>query len=575
MTADVYRTSFSRNIGILTEAEQDRLRSACVAIAGLGGIGSNVVMTLARMGVGRFHLADFDTFELVNVNRQFGAGVDTKGRPKVEVIAEELRRVNPSVEIELFADGFTEDNGDELLEGASLAVDAVDFYSIETHLAFHRKTREHGLYTLMGSPVGFSACLQVFDPEGMNIEEYCGILPEMSPLEKQLRYACGLVPELAHIEYFDVSTGASNTDFVSGTGPSLACACNLAASLVAAEAAILILGRRPPRAIPHTFQFDPYTFRYEATYIEGGMSRYDPAPMIERIPDRASLVPSVLEFLYEKSRARKADVNGARLYYKQEGEGDPVVLVSPLGADSTFWARQIPDLARRHRVISYDARGSGVSSSAPADCTTDVLADDLVILLEQLGVERAHLVGLALGGLVAQQVAVRRPDVVASLVLVSCYAVADDRIRALTAMWRETALNEGMDALFRACLPSLLSARYIEANRGELEKVETFFRLTRQAPSDFCRQSLAGVTHDARSSLNRITRPTLVVHGDGDKVVDVEHARALSQALPDARLTVLRGAPHFLTWEQAGGFNTELFRFLEHVVNATAPGRGR
>lgn len=251
MIADeLYRASFSRNLGILTEQEQQRLSSATVAVAGLGGIGSNAVMTLARMGVGTFRLADFDSFEVVNINRQFGAGVDTEGRSKCDVIAEELRRVNPSVRIELFPEGFTDGNGDALLGGADLAIDAIDFYAIETHLAFHSQARKHGLFTLMGSPVGFSACLQVFDPNGMSIEEYCGIEPHMTALEKQMRYACGVVPELAHIDYFDVSANGANTNFMSGTGPSLACACNLAASLVASEAVILILGDAPHERSP-------------------------------------------------------------------------------------------------------------------------------------------------------------------------------------------------------------------------------------------------------------------------------------------------------------------------------------
>lgn len=565
----VYDQSFGRNIGIVTRDEQEVLRSATVAVAGLGGIGGNVTVQLARMGVGRFRLADFDNFELANINRQYGASTETVGRPKCEVVAEELRRINPEVQVEVFGDGFTAETAEPLLAGADLALDAVDFYSIETHLAFHEQTRRHGLYTLMGSPVGFSACLQIFDPNGMSLAEYCGITPGMDPLEKQLRYACGLVPELAHIDYYDVSTAQSNTDFSAGVGPSMAGACGLAASLVAVEAVLLLLGRRPPRVIPHTLQFDPYTFRCEWTYLPGGMRDYDPTPVIKRIPDRSSLVPQVLDHLYGKRADHRAPVNGAELFWRDEGSGEPVVLVSPLGADSSFWARQLSALADR-RVISFDPRGAGASSPCPDGCSVDLLADDLIGLLDQLGVADAHLVGVALGGLVAAEVAARRPDLTRSLVLASAYPIADDQIRAVTASWREVSRARDMEELFEEVLHWLFTPEYVRATRAEMDKLKTFFRLTVQDPESFRQQSLAGVRHDARPALREVACPTLVLHGGSDRLVARRHAEELAALLPDARLVVLESASHFLTWENADDFNAETVAFLDSVPARTA-----
>jgi pimeloyl-ACP methyl ester carboxylesterase/molybdopterin/thiamine biosynthesis adenylyltransferase len=563
MTDETYEQSFSRNIGILTREEQETLSRSTVAIAGLGGIGGNTLVLLARMGVGKFRLADFDRFDLVNINRQYGARTDTRGQRKCEVLAEEVRRINPGAEIAVFEDGFTEDNADKLLAGAGLAVDAIDFYAIETHLAFHRQTRAYGLYTLMGSPVGFSACLQVFDPEGMSIEEYCGIREEMEVLEKQLRFACGLVPELLHIDYFDVSGGAANTDFLNRTGPSIASACSLAASLVATEAVLILLGRRKPRAIPHTFQFDPYTYRYARTHLERGMASYDPEAAIRKIRDKSSFVPQVLELFYRKKQAEKARVNGVELYYKEEGEGEPVLLISPLGADSSFWARQTPSLAEHFRVITFDNRGAGESSPCTGECSTETLADDAAGLLEHLGVRKARVVGLALGGLAAQCLAARRPDLVDRLVLASSYLKADHQIESLTAGWRRLAEEQGMEHLFEVCLEYLFSPAYIADNDGELDKLKTFYRLTLVEPRSFCQQSLAGVRHDSTDLVGRLACPTLVIHGGGDRLVDLRLGRALATGLPQGRLTVIEDAPHFLIWEHAGRFNSEVIRFLQ------------
>ena len=228
MSKDLYGQSFSRNIGIITNSEQQKLSNCTVAIAGMGGIGSNVAIILARMGVGKFRIADFDRFEPSNINRQYGAFVDTVDRLKVDVVAKDIQRINPAAEVQIESEGYTRDNAARLLQGADIAVDAIDFYAIDAHLDFHQDARRHKLFVLMGSPIGFGACLQIFDPSGMSIEEYCGIERRMTSLEKQLRYACGVVPNLAHIDYFDVSRGSSNTNFLKKTGPSMASATAIA-----------------------------------------------------------------------------------------------------------------------------------------------------------------------------------------------------------------------------------------------------------------------------------------------------------------------------------------------------------
>jgi tRNA A37 threonylcarbamoyladenosine dehydratase len=102
MTAFAYDLAFSRNIGWVTEAEQARLRGSRVAIAGMGGVGGFHLLTLARLGVGQFNIADLDTFELANFNRQAGAGMASIDRAKVEVLAEQARQINPELDLRVF-----------------------------------------------------------------------------------------------------------------------------------------------------------------------------------------------------------------------------------------------------------------------------------------------------------------------------------------------------------------------------------------------------------------------------------------------------------------------------------------
>jgi pimeloyl-ACP methyl ester carboxylesterase/molybdopterin/thiamine biosynthesis adenylyltransferase len=554
--------AFSRNIGILTVEEQQRLGHSTVAIAGLGGVGGSVLILLARMGVGRFRLADFDRFEEVNINRQYGSSTTTVGEPKVDVLAREVRAINPSVEVTSFSEGFTAQNGDEVLNEADIVVDAVDFYAIESHLAVHSAARRHGLYTIVGSAVGFSACLQVFDPNGMTIEEYCDIRGGMLPLEKQLRYACSIVPELLHVNYFDVSRGESNTDFMKSTGPSLSVACSLAASLVAGEVALILLKRRPPRCVPYTFQFDPYTWRYAQTYIEGGMRNFDPSAAIARIQDKSSFVPRVLDMLYLAGKRARAKVEGAELAYRVEGEGDPLLLLSPLGADASFWLRQVSALASAHKVITFGHRGAPSSSPTDETCSIEQMAKDALGLLDQLGTLKADLVGLAVGSLVAQHIAHLAPERVGRLVLAASYIQADQSIAEITEHWRQTARRQGMEVLFDLCLEWLFTPVYLKEHTDEVNKLRAVYRLVQQDVTSFCGQSLAGLRHDSRGWISHIVHPTLVLHGTADRLVSFHHAKALNEAIPGAQLALIEGAPHFLNWEYPDKFNRAIENFL-------------
>src|ERR1035437_8544324 len=125
-----YETAFSRNIGWLSHDEQQSLRQKRVAIAGMGGVGGFHLLTLARLGVGKFNIADLDTFELANFNRQAGAGISTLGRPKVEVLAEMARDINQECELEIFAGGVHADNLEQFFRNADLYVDGLDAFEI-------------------------------------------------------------------------------------------------------------------------------------------------------------------------------------------------------------------------------------------------------------------------------------------------------------------------------------------------------------------------------------------------------------------------------------------------------------
>lgn len=261
-----YATAFSRNIGWITESQQQALRGKRVAIAGMGGVGGFHLLTLARLGVGKFCIADLDDFELANFNRQAGAGMATLGHPKVEVLAEMARDINPGMDIRVFPQGVAAENLAEFFADADLYVDGLDFFAFEAREQVFAYCATHRIPAVTVAPLGMSAALLNFLPGGMSFEAYFG-LAGRPPLEKAVRFLVGLAPALLHRSYL---ADRSRVDLKAGKGPSTVMACQLCAGVAATEALKILLGRGKVWAAPHGIQFDAYRNKLAHTWRPGG-----------------------------------------------------------------------------------------------------------------------------------------------------------------------------------------------------------------------------------------------------------------------------------------------------------------
>jgi molybdopterin/thiamine biosynthesis adenylyltransferase len=249
-----YNQAFCRNLGLIDAAEQARLRNARVAIPGMGGVGGVHLLTLARLGIGRFSIADPDTFEAANFNRQVGANVTTLGRSKVEVMAEQAMSVNPELDVRTWSEPVTEDNIDEFLRDADVVVDGIDFFAIEARRLLFREARRRGIWAHTAGPIGFSAAWLTFDPRGMSFDDYFDLHDDQDRLEQLIAFAVGLTPRATHLQYFDLSRVKPGV----WNGPCSALSCQLCSGVAAAEVIKILLGRGPVRPAPCYFQFDAY-----------------------------------------------------------------------------------------------------------------------------------------------------------------------------------------------------------------------------------------------------------------------------------------------------------------------------
>lgn len=249
-----YHEAFSRHDGLLTGAEQNRLRESRVAIVGMGGVGGIHLVTLARLGIGKFTIADPDRFELVNMNRQYGSRIDSLGELKVDVMADEVRRINPEAEIQIFREGVQPETTGAFLEGADLFVDGIDFFAIDMRRRLFRQAAANGIYSLTAGPIGFGAAWLAFAPDGVGFDQFFDMNDQQTELEQSIALVAGLTPALLQRPYIDVT----RVNLAERRGPSAGLACQICAGVVAAEAVKILLGRGGVRCAPWYSQFDAY-----------------------------------------------------------------------------------------------------------------------------------------------------------------------------------------------------------------------------------------------------------------------------------------------------------------------------
>jgi len=261
-----FQEAFKRNIGILTAEDQERLRKAKVGIVGCGGVGGAHLLNLVRLGVGRFHIADMDNFDAVNIQRQYGATMATLGRNKAEAMREAALAINPHLDIHEFSGGVTPNNVGDFMEGIDVLVDGIDFFAFEMRRRLFLQARENGIFSVTAGPLGFGSALLVFAPQGMSFDEYFDIRDEMTDLQKMIAFAVGLSPAALHMRYLNLG----KVDPSARTGPALMSACALASALVVTEVLKILTGRGKVWQVPYYSQFDPFLQKYKRGVLWNG-----------------------------------------------------------------------------------------------------------------------------------------------------------------------------------------------------------------------------------------------------------------------------------------------------------------
>jgi 3-oxoadipate enol-lactonase len=260
---------------------------------------------------------------------------------------------------------------------------------------------------------------------------------------------------------------------------------------------------------------------------------------------------------------RKIKVNGVELACRFDGpeNGHVVMMSNSLMSDHTMWDVTVPVLADRYRVLRYDTRGHGRSGTTPGPYSIEMLADDAIGMIDQLGIRRVHFVGLSMGGMIAQQIGARYADRVYSLSLCDTASEMPPR-----SMWEERVLtvqNQGIAGLLDTMIQRWFTPPFIDRDPDSIEKVRRMILSTSVEGYLAC----AGAVRDMAQTtmLLRVKSPTLILVGRQDPACTVENSTVLHRMIDGSEMVILEEAAHLSNIEQPQAFNSALRAFIDRV----------
>lgn len=266
----------------------------------------------------------------------------------------------------------------------------------------------------------------------------------------------------------------------------------------------------------------------------------------------------------------QAQVRDAQLYYELHGEGEPVVLIPGFGVGMWIWFKQETALAKNFRVITFDPRGIARSDGGSDFSSMGELALDVESLLRELGVERAHIVGASFGGFVAQEFALRCPEMTRTLSLCCTSFGGSGHVPPSAETLAALASTKGLNSAERVRENLLLafSPGYVASEREEIERVIQLREANYVPEQVYLYQLQAAMAFDASARVQEIEAPTLVITGDEDIIVPMQNSRNLAARIPHARLQIIKGGSHTFFIEKADEFNRALCEFIADARRA-------
>jgi len=257
-------------------------------------------------------------------------------------------------------------------------------------------------------------------------------------------------------------------------------------------------------------------------------------------------------------------VNDIQMYYEEHGTGQPVLLIQGLGYPSKMWFLQIPELAEQYRTIVFDNRGVGQSDKPDEEYSVRIMASDAAGLLRALDIKKTHVVGVSLGGYIAQELAMSQPDLADRLVLMATSCGGPRYVEMTKELWEEVASLASLppEEIVRRGMALAATETFYKENQHLIDRSVSIRLENPQPLYAFSRQFAAGSNFDSSQRAHLITQPTLIMAGAQDRVMPLTLTEELAKKIPGARLVVYPDAAHLLFLEKAQDVNRGILDFL-------------
>jgi 3-oxoadipate enol-lactonase len=258
-----------------------------------------------------------------------------------------------------------------------------------------------------------------------------------------------------------------------------------------------------------------------------------------------------------------AQVGPYEINYVEKGDGFPVVLIHGLAGDHAAWDAPMDTWSRDHRVIAFDNRGAGESTQVDEPISTEDMARDTLALMDQVGIERAHVVGRSMGGAIAQHMALMAPDRVHTLTVLASFAKLDAvGVRVLTNMREVLEWRGDWGDHARHSVANFVSPTFFNENPETIAQIEGLIGGSSRLAACYVRQNHACLGHDTLDRLGEIGCPTLILAGGADPICSLTATRWMQDGFPNAESVIFEGSSHFFLIEQPERFMSVMGEWL-------------
>ncbi len=270
----------------------------------------------------------------------------------------------------------------------------------------------------------------------------------------------------------------------------------------------------------------------------------------------------------------RVPVRDIEINYQEEGSGYPLILIHGLNGDLTGWVLVMPELSKHYRTMALDVRGHGGTSKPDQPYSIKGFSEDFYGFMNQLKIAKAHILGLSMGGAIAQQFALDHPEKIRSLVLVSTFSYVDENVHRAFTRLRQTLKDRGYPAFFDEVIKLAFTSQYIAANPGPLAELKGK-RIRVNSPLAIGRATDACMAFNLKNEIAQISLPTLIVSGKEDIFTPIHLAEQIHRSIRDSEWKVLEGVGHNLYIEKPGQLTQMTLDFLKshqhRRIMTTAP----